>query len=210
MILGIKFRIEWRNEASLGGEGWKPLTVGLVFLTIHWQGKTRAKHHLKHFLLGFTITIMTPLSRTYARPANVAKFWPWPLALHQVLQNSGSSCSNSSCSNSWRVKTRSVQDRHRQNNIKEREYTECSNIKESVHLRAQCQSGVLGLLRLNIKARHEIPDFLNANLWSIRIPLHRRIGHRLELKYFHYAQFLLNAHRAAHWPRKSENWELET
>ena len=31
------------------------------------------------------------------------------------------------------------------------------------------------------------------------------IRHRLELKYFHFAQFLLNAHRAAHRPRKSEN-----
>ena len=33
-----------------------------------------------------------------------------------------------------------------------------------------------------------------------------RIRHRLELKYFHFAQFLLNAHQAAHRPRKSENW----
>ena len=32
-----------------------------------------------------------------------------------------------------------------------------------------------------------------------------RIRHRLELKFFHFAQFLLNAHRAAHRPRKSEN-----
>ena len=32
------------------------------------------------------------------------------------------------------------------------------------------------------------------------------IRHRLELKYFHLAQFFLNAHRAAHPPRKSENW----
>ena len=31
------------------------------------------------------------------------------------------------------------------------------------------------------------------------------IGHRLELKYFHFARFLLNAHRAAHQPEKSEN-----
>ena len=35
------------------------------------------------------------------------------------------------------------------------------------------------------------------------------IQHRYELKYFHFAQFLLIAHRAAHQPRKSENWELE-
>ena len=32
------------------------------------------------------------------------------------------------------------------------------------------------------------------------------IQQRLELKYFHFAQFLLNAHQAAHRPRKSENW----
>ena len=38
-----------------------------------------------------------------------------------------------------------------------------------------------------------------------------RIRHRLELKYFHLklAQFLLIAHRAAHQPWKSDNWELE-
>ena len=36
-----------------------------------------------------------------------------------------------------------------------------------------------------------------------------RIGHRLELKYFHFAQFLLNAHWAAHRPRQSENCEVE-
>ena len=33
-----------------------------------------------------------------------------------------------------------------------------------------------------------------------------RIQHRLELKYFHFAQFLLNAHRAAHQPQKSDKW----
>ena len=32
-----------------------------------------------------------------------------------------------------------------------------------------------------------------------------RIRNRLELKYFHFAHVLLNAHRAAHQPRKSEN-----
>ena len=32
-----------------------------------------------------------------------------------------------------------------------------------------------------------------------------RIRHRFELKYFHFAQVLLIAHRAAHQPRKSEN-----
>ena len=35
------------------------------------------------------------------------------------------------------------------------------------------------------------------------------IQHRYELKYLHFAQFLLIARRAAHQPRKSENWELE-
>ena len=33
-----------------------------------------------------------------------------------------------------------------------------------------------------------------------------RIRHRLELKYFHFTQFLLIAHRAAHLPWNSENW----
>ena len=32
-----------------------------------------------------------------------------------------------------------------------------------------------------------------------------RIRHRLELNLFHFAQFLLIAHQAAHRPRKSEN-----
>ena len=36
-----------------------------------------------------------------------------------------------------------------------------------------------------------------------------RIRHGLELKYFLFAHFLLNAHQAAHRPRKSENRELE-
>ena len=38
--------------------------------------------------------------------------------------------------------------------------------------------------------------FLNANKPLINTSY--RIQHRLELKYFHFAQFLLNAHRAAH------------
>ena len=43
---------------------------------------------------------------------------------------------------------------------------------------------------------------------SVRKPLINtpyRILHRLELKYFHFAQFLLNAHGAAHQPPNSEN-----
>ena len=35
------------------------------------------------------------------------------------------------------------------------------------------------------------------------------IGHRLELKYFLLAQFLLNTSLAAHWPPRSEKWDLE-
>ena len=35
------------------------------------------------------------------------------------------------------------------------------------------------------------------------------IWHRLELKYFHFAQFLLNAHQAAHWPRKVRTKNLK-
>ena len=36
-----------------------------------------------------------------------------------------------------------------------------------------------------------------------------RIRHRMELKYFHLAQFLPITHRAAHKPWNSENWELK-
>ena len=64
---------------------------------------------------------------------------------------------------------------------------------------------VLGLFKLNIKARHVIREFLNANLWSI----HLIAINRLELKLFHFTQFLLNAHRVAHQFRKRKNWELE-
>ena len=35
------------------------------------------------------------------------------------------------------------------------------------------------------------------------------IFHRLELKYFHFAQSFLNAQQAAHQPQQSENWELD-
>ena len=45
---------------------------------------------------------------------------------------------------------------------------------------------VLGLFKLNIKARHEIPEFLNAKLSSSQTLINTfyRIQHRLELKYF--------------------------
>ena len=69
---------------------------------------------------------------------------------------------------------------------------------------------VLGFFKLNIKARHEIPEFLNANLWSIHL-----IAFDIDWSWniftlqCKFAQFLLFAHRATHRPRKGENWELE-
>ena len=69
---------------------------------------------------------------------------------------------------------------------------------------------VLGLLRLNIKARHDIPEFLNANLWSIHLTaLDIHWTRMIVVEIFHLALFLPNAHRAAHQPGKTENWELE-
>ena len=35
------------------------------------------------------------------------------------------------------------------------------------------------------------------------------IQHRLELKYFYFAQFLLNAHQAGHWPEKVRTEKLK-
>ena len=57
-----------------------------------------------------------------------------------------------------------------------------------------CRIVILWLLRLNMKARFYIPEFLNAS-WNI--------------KSFHFVQFLLHAHWAAHQLWKSENWKLE-
>ena len=58
---------------------------------------------------------------------------------------------------------------------------------------------VFGFFNLNIKARHEIREFLNLERKPL-VDTSYRIRHRLELKYVHFAQFLLNAHRAAHLP----------
>ena len=44
------------------------------------------------------------------------------------------------------------------------------------------------------------PDKIYKNYWQ------RTLGHRLG---FLFTQFSLNAHWAAHWPQKRENWELE-
>ena len=70
-----------------------------------------------------------------------------------------------------------------------------------------CRIVVLWLLKLNIKRYTRILDC------KPFIDTCYRIEHRLELKYFHFAQFLLNAHLAAqlagHQTQKSENWELE-
>ena len=57
---------------------------------------------------------------------------------------------------------------------------------------------VLGLLKSNIKVRHDIPEFLTANFFFDTCSC---IGHRLELKYLLFTQVLLNAHQA-------ENYEL--
>ena len=52
---------------------------------------------------------------------------------------------------------------------------------------------VLGFFKLNGQTRHT--RILERNPL---IDTSYRIGHRFELKYFHIAQFLLNAHRAEH------------
>ena len=65
---------------------------------------------------------------------------------------------------------------------------------------------ILGLLKLNIKARQKTRNFdckLFINTWY-------RVGYRLELNFFLFAQFLLAAHQAGHRPQKRENWEFET
>ena len=68
---------------------------------------------------------------------------------------------------------------------------------------------VLGLLRLNIKARHDIPEFLNTNFWLIHLIA---LDIHWTCEYFHFAQFLLNAHRAGINLRKvrTENLQFRT
>ena len=54
------------------------------------------------------------------------------------------------------------------------------------------------------------PGMIYQNSWAKPlIDKSYRIRHRWELPYFHFSQVLLNAHLAAHRPRKSENSELE-
>ena len=74
----------------------------------------------------------------------------------------------------------------------------------------ECRIVVLRLLRLNIKARKDIPEFLNANLSSIHL-----IAFDIDLSWniFYITQFLVIPHGAAalssSLTSKSENWELE-
>ena len=48
-------------------------------------------------------------------------------------------------------------------------YLKCFATRGDLQQLFACRIVVLRLLRLNIKARHEISEFLNANLWSIRL-----------------------------------------
>ena len=63
-----------------------------------------------------------------------------------------------------------------------------------------CTIVVLRLLRLNTKARHNIPEFLTANLLSEYVVA---LDIDWSLNILH--NFLLNAHLVAHQPHKSEN-----
>ena len=67
-----------------------------------------------------------------------------------------------------------------------------------------CRTVVIGLFKLNIKARHEIPEFLNANLWLIHL-----ITFNIDWSWNIFTLHNFSQCSAAHWPRKSENWELE-
>ena len=60
-----------------------------------------------------------------------------------------------------------------------------------------CRIVVLGLLRLNIKARQWQTRYTTILERKPLIDTSYHIRHRLELKYFHFAQFLLIAHQAA-------------
>ena len=65
---------------------------------------------------------------------------------------------------------------------------------------------ILGLLELNIKDRHDIPEFLTTNpLPTYVIALDIDWSWKLSL----YLQVLLNSHQSAYQPQKCENWELE-
>ena len=55
----------------------------------------------------------------------------------------------------------------------------------------ECRIFILGLLKLNIKPGQDMPDFLNQTVVNT---YYNSIGHGMELKYFLFAQFWLNAH----------------
>ena len=103
-------------SSSLGGEVWKPFSVGYRFFSIFDKGKTMAKPFQA---LCYNSHNHCPC----ARPAHMAE--SWPQARLKVLQNSGS----------WmlilrlRVKTLSARDCYWRNS---RNYRERSNIKARV------------------------------------------------------------------------------
>ena len=67
-----------------------------------------------------------------------------------------------------------------------------------------------GMLKLNIKTRQDIPEFLTANLLSIHI-IAFDIVWSLNF-FFLFAQFLLNTHSVSHqpWKVKIENLKFRT
>ena len=85
---------------------------------------------------------------------------------------------------------------------------QCISQPGSWNLLFACRIVVLRLLRLIIKARHDIPEFLYANLWSIHV-FAFEIDWSWNIFTSHNFQVLLNAHRVAHRPQKRENWGLE-
>ena len=89
-------------------------------------------------------------------------------------------------------------------------------VRDSSHLATlnrffACRIVVLGLLKLNFKARHDIPEFKIAHLLLIHVIAldngHSYIGDEM-FSLHPIAQFLLNGHQAAHW-QKSENENLK-
>ena len=59
------------------------------------------------------------------------------------------------------------------------------------------------LFKLNIQVRQDTPEFLTSIMvLKALIIIHKQILYRLELKYFLFAQFLLNAHWAGHQHQK--------
>ena len=67
------------------------------------------------------------------------------------------------------------------------------------------QDCLLGLLRLNVKAREEMPEFLNASLWLIHCIAFKWNGVEKNSLHTSFVQFSLSSWLTS----KSENWELE-